>query len=64
MLTKVFLSGVAGSFVASYAEPKITPHLPDSLKTPNMAKATHATIAGLSAAASYWALGKLGVSAG
>lgn len=62
MLTKVFFSGVAGSVVASYAGPKITPHLPDQLKSsPNMAKATNAVIAGGSAVFCYWALGKLGV---
>lgn len=60
--TKVFIAAAAGSFVASWAEPKILPKLPDSLKTPGMAKITHASIAGASAAAVYYGLGKLGVT--
>jgi hypothetical protein len=51
--TKVFVSAAAGSFLASWAEPKILPKLPESLKSPGMAKATHAIIAGGSAAAVY-----------
>jgi hypothetical protein len=61
-ITKVFIAGTIGSFVASWAEPKIVAHLPESLKTPTGAKVTHAAIAGASAAASYYALGKLGVA--
>lgn len=61
--TKVFVAAGAGSFLASWAEPKILPKLPDSLKTTGMAKAVHATIAGASAALVYYGLGKLGVAA-
>jgi hypothetical protein len=61
-LTKVFIAGMAGSFVASYAEPMIVSKLPDSLKTPTGAKITHAAIAGGSAMAVYYTLGKLGVT--
>lgn len=60
--TKVFVAAAAGSFVASWAEPKVLPHLPDQLKTGGVAKATHAIIAGLSAAATYYGLSKLGVT--
>lgn len=62
-LTKAFVSGALGSFVASWAEPKILPHLPESLKTASTAKITHACVAGASAAACYYGLGKLGVGA-
>jgi hypothetical protein len=61
-ITKVFIAGATGSFVASWAEPKIVAKLPDSLKTPTGAKVTHAVIAGGSAAVCYYALGKLGVT--
>lgn len=60
-MTKVFVAGAIGSFVASYAEPKVLPHLPESLKGPSTSKVTHAAIAGASAALTYWGLGKLGV---
>jgi len=60
--TKVFISAGLGSFVASWAGPKITPKLPESLQTGGMAKATAAFIAGASAAATYYGLSKLGVA--
>lgn len=59
-LTKVFIAGTAGSFVASYAEPKIVAALPASMKTPTGAKVMHAVIAGLSAATVYYGLGLIG----
>lgn len=62
-ITKVFIAGAAGSFVASWAEPKIVAKLPDSLKTATGAKVTHAVVAGGAAALSYWGLGKLGLTA-
>lgn len=58
--TKVFVAAAFGSFVASWAEPKLLPKLPDSLKTEGTAKITHAAIAGASAALVYYGLGKLG----
>lgn len=61
-VTKVFIAGAAGSFIASWTEPKVVAKLPESLKTPTGQKVTHAAIAGLSAAAAYWGLGKLGVA--
>ena len=61
-ITKVFIAGAAGSFIGSWAEPKIVARLPDSLKTPTMAKVTHAVIAGGAAATAYWGLGKLGIT--
>jgi hypothetical protein len=60
-VSKVFISASLGSFVASWAEPKIVARLPDSLKTPTGATITHAVVAGLSAGATYWGLGKLGI---
>jgi hypothetical protein len=60
--TKVFLAAGAGSFLASWAEPKIVPKLPAQLQTGGMAKATHAAVAGASAALVYYGLGKLGVA--
>lgn len=62
-LTRVFVAGTIGSFVASWAEPKVLPHLPQSLKTESTAKFTHAAITGLSGVAVYYGLGKLGVGA-
>lgn len=62
MLTKVFVAGAAGSLLASWSTPYIVPKLPESLRTGNMAKATHAVIAGASAMTAYWALGKLGIA--
>ena len=62
-MTKVFVAGALGSFVASWAEPKVLPMLPESLKGPSTAKITHAAIAGASAAVTYWGLGKLGIAA-
>lgn len=61
-LTKVFIAGTTGSFLASWAEPKIVGKLPESLKTPTGAKVTHAVIAGGAAMVAYWGLGKLGVA--
>jgi hypothetical protein len=61
--TKVFISAGAGSFVASWATPKILPKLPASLQTGGPLKATHAVIAGGSAALCYYGLSKLGVTA-
>lgn len=61
--TKVFLSAGLGSFVASWVTPKIVPKLPAQLQTGAAAQATHAVIAGLSAAATYYGLAKLGVAA-
>lgn len=55
-LTKVFISGALGSFVGSWAEPMITPHLPASLVTPTMGKIVHASISGASALAVYYVL--------
>lgn len=62
-VTKVFISGFGGAFVASWAAPKIMPHLPQSLQTGNMLKVTNAVIAGGSAAAVYYLLGATGVKA-
>jgi hypothetical protein len=62
-VTKVFVAGALGSFVASWAEPKILPHLPESLKSPSASTFTHAAVAGMAAAVTYWGLGKLGVAA-
>jgi hypothetical protein len=56
-ITKVFVSGFGGAFLAQWAGPKITGALPESLKTPTMAKVVNASIAGGSAAAVYYALG-------
>ncbi len=61
--TKVFISAGLGSFVASWAAPKIVPKLPESLRTGAMAKATHAVLAGASAALTYYGLTKVGVTA-
>jgi len=59
-VTKVFVAGFGGAFLAQWAGPKITPHLPQSLQTPTMAKVVNAAIAGGSAAAVYFALGEVG----
>lgn len=56
-VTKVFLAGFGGAFVAQWVGPTITAQLPESLKTATMAKVVNATIAGGSAAAVYYALG-------
>lgn len=61
-VTKVFIAGTIGSFVATWAEPKIVAKLPDSLKSPTAAKVTHAAIAGGAAAFAYYGLAKLGVT--
>lgn len=61
--TKVFISAGLGSFVASWAGPKIVPKLPATLQTGAMATVTHAVLAGASAAATYYGLSKLGVTA-
>lgn len=56
-VTKVFVAGFGGAFVAQWCGPMITSALPASLKTETMAKLVNATIAGGSAAAVYYALG-------
>lgn len=56
-ITKVFLSGFGGAFVAQWVGPKVTGSLPESLKTPTMAKVVNGVIAGGSAAAVYYLIG-------
>ena len=62
-VTKVFIAGFGGAFVATWAAPKIMPHLPASLQTGTMLQVTNGVIAGGSAAAVYYLLGAAGVKA-
>jgi hypothetical protein len=57
-LFKVFLSGVAGAFVAEVAEPKIAAALGNAVAGDTATKVLKYGTAGGTVAASYWLLSK------